>query len=91
MGQEERSLIVNELKIVDKVFLSIDKDRSVCLTLEKIYKEYSKGHEITFANGGDQKNNSIPEVDICKKYGILLVDNLGDKIQSSSWILKKKI
>ena len=45
--------------------------------------------EIYFANGGDQNNNSIPEKDICNKLGIKLIDGLGDKIQSSSWLLKK--
>ena len=82
MDEEERLLIVNELNIVDKTFMSIDQDRSVCLTLEKLYKEYSKNYQIIFANGGDQNNNSIPEVSICKKYGISLIDGLGEKIQS---------
>ncbi len=90
MDEEERLLIVNELNIVDKTFMSIDQDRSVCLTLEKLYKEYSKNYQIIFANGGDQNNNSIPEVSICKKYGISLIDGLGEKIQSSSWVLKKR-
>ena len=43
---------------------------------------------IFFVNGGDQNNDSIPEVKICKKLGIKLIDGLGDKIQSSSWLLK---
>lgn len=89
MEQHERLLIVNELKIVDKCILSIDRDAAVSLTLEKIFKEFSNQYDIFFANGGDQNNNLIPEVSICKKYGISLIDGLGDKIQSSSWILKK--
>ena len=90
MNHDERMLLVNELKVVDKVFLSIDNDKTVCLTLEKLYKEYSKDYEIVFANGGDQANKSIPENSICKQYGIELIDGLGNKIQSSSWILKNK-
>ena len=43
-----------------------------------------------FGNGGDQNNESIPERDICKRLKIRLIDGLGDKIQSSSWILKSK-
>tara|TARA_Y100001960_G_C14205120_1_gene601565 strand:+ start:69 stop:497 length:429 start_codon:yes stop_codon:yes gene_type:complete len=89
MDEKERLLIVNELQVVDKTFLSIDQDKSVCLTLEKLHKEYSEEYKILFANGGDQKNESIPEISICNKYGISLIDGLGDKIQSSSWILKK--
>ena len=51
-------LIINELEITDKVFISIDRDRSVCLSLEKIYNEFSSQYHFSFANGGDQ-NNSI--------------------------------
>ena len=89
MDEDERLLIINELKIVDKCILSIDREVSVSLTLEKLFKEYSNQYEISFANGGDQNNNLIPEATVCKKYSISLIDGLGDKIQSSSWILKK--
>ena len=89
MNEDERFIIISELKIVNKAFISIDKDKTVSLTLEKLHKEYSKDYEIYFANGGDQKNNLIPEASICKKYGISLIDGLGEKIQSSSWILNK--
>ena len=88
MLEDERILIVNELKIVDRTFLSIDKDRTVCKTIKMIHSELSPGHELFFANGGDQNNNSSPEVPTCKKLGIKLIDGLGDKIQSSSWLLK---
>ena len=88
MLEDERILIVNELKIVDRTFLSIDKDRTVCKTIEKIFNELSEKYHLCFANGGDQNNSSSPEVPICKKLGIELLDGLGDKIQSSSWLLK---
>jgi cytidyltransferase-like protein len=89
MLEEERKLIVSELKIVDKVFISIDLDRSVCESLTMISKEYSKGNNLFFANGGDQNNKNIPESQLCNKLGIKLLDGLGEKIQSSSWLLKK--
>ena len=88
MLEDERILIINELKIVDKTFLSIDEDRTVCKTIEKIFNELSEKYHLCFANGGDQNNSSSPEVPICKKLGIELLDGLGDKIQSSSWLLK---
>jgi len=88
MLEDERVLIVNELAITDKVFLSIDTDRTVCKTIKKIHNVYSKDYELFFANGGDQNNDSIPERSTCKSLGIDLVDGLGDKIQSSSWLLK---
>jgi cytidyltransferase-like protein len=88
--EDERMLIINELKIVDKTILSIDKDRSVCKTIEQIHKDYSDDYEFSFANGGDQNNQSIPEFAICQKLGINLIDGLGNKIQSSSWLLNKR-
>lgn len=88
MDQEERMIILKELKVIDEVFLSIDTNRSVSNTIEKIYKEFSNEFILLFANGGDQKNDSIPESLVCKRYGIKLIDGLGDKVQSSSWILK---
>jgi cytidyltransferase-like protein len=87
--EDERTFIVSNIKSVDKVYLSIDQDRTVCETIKFIYADLSADYEIAFANGGDQNNNSIPEVYICQKLGIDLIDGLGDKIQSSSWLLKK--
>ena len=89
MLEQERVLIVKELAVVDQVILSTDKDTTVCVTLEKIHQDFSKNFELFFANGGDQNNKSIPEVSICQKVGIGLLDGLGAKIQSSSWLLKK--
>ena len=89
MLENERILIISELKIVDSVILSIDQDRSVCATLEKISKEYSDKYDLFFANGGDQDTKSSPETPLCKKLGIGIIDGLGDKVQSSSWLLKK--
>ena len=86
-GEEERIIIVSNIKAVDQAILSVDKDRTVCATLEKIVNEYGDGFEFAFANGGDQNNETIPERLICEKKGIALIDGLGDKIQSSSWLL----
>ena len=38
---------------------------------------------------GEDLNDTIPERPVCEKMGIALIDGLGDKIQSSSWLLKK--
>jgi cytidyltransferase-like protein len=87
-GESERVFIVSNIKSVDQVFLSIDEDRTVCSTIQLIYKQLHHEYELAFANGGDQNNNSIPEVPICQDLGMALLDGLGDKIQSSSWLLK---
>ena len=90
MKEKERLLIVESISLTDKVFLSIDHDKTVSKTIEMISKKYSDEYEFYFGNGGDQNNESIPESEICKQLKISLVDGLGDKIQSSSWILKSK-
>ena len=88
--EHERIFIVSNIKSVNKAILSIDQDRTVCLTIEKIADEYGEDYLLSFANGGDQNNDTIPEKPICEKLGITLVDGLGGKIQSSSWLLNKK-
>ena len=88
-NEAERLFIVSNIKAVDKAILSIDKDRTVCATLEKIAADYGAAYDLAFAKGGDQNNESIPERPTCSKVGIALIDGLGDKIQSSSWLLKK--
>ena len=87
--EEERVIIVSNIKAVDRVYLSVDQDRTVCQTITKIAEELGDTHDLAFANGGDQNNQSIPEVPVCQKLGVTLIDGLGDKIQSSSWLLKK--
>ena len=88
MDEKERQLIIGELRVVDKVYLSIDKDKSVSKTIQKIYNELKNEFELFFANGGDQDNNSILESKVCKELNIKMIDGLGSKVQSSSWLLK---
>ena len=83
MQCDERIKIIEEFKCVDYVIKSIDSDRTVCETLRNIEP---KPH--FFCNGGDQNNNTIPEGPVCEERGIELRDGFGDKIQSSSWLIK---
>ena len=89
MLEDERLIIVRAIGIVDKAFISIDKDKTQCATLGDLADKFSSEYELYFANGGDQNNDSIPEVSVCRDKGIGLLEGLGDKIQSSSWLLKK--
>lgn len=82
MPAEERAKIIQELACVDEVFISVDKDRTVCESLRAV-----KPH--VFANGGDRHNYEIPEAVICRELGIEIVDGLGEKIQSSSELIKR--
>jgi len=88
--EEERLLIVSNIKAVDKAILSVDKDRTVCDSIRKIAEQYGTHYELAFANGGDQNNDTIPEIPVCKELGVELIDGLGDKIQSSSWLLETR-
>jgi len=89
MDENERLEIIRALKVVDKAFISIDRDSTQCKTLSTISNFFSYDYSLSFGNGGDQTNESIPETKTCKELGIKLIDGLGDKIQSSSWLLKK--
>jgi D-beta-D-heptose 7-phosphate kinase/D-beta-D-heptose 1-phosphate adenosyltransferase len=87
--EAERCFIVSNIKSVDHCILSVDEDRTVCKTIEKIARDFGADYDLSFANGGDQNNDTIPEKPICDQMEISLIDGLGDKIQSSSWLLKK--
>lgn len=87
--EKERLFIVENLRLVDKCFLSIDKDRTVVESIKMIFNQFGNEYNLAFANGGDQNNDTIPETPICKELGIELIDGLGTKIQSSSWLLNK--
>lgn len=89
MQEDERLIIVNAIGIVDRVILSIDKDKTQCATLSHLAKKFGTDYKLHFANGGDQNNDICPEREVCEKSGIDLIDGLGDKIQSSSWLLNK--
>ncbi len=88
-GEEERLIIVSNIKAVDFAFLSIDNDRTVRESIRSLHEKYGHEYQLAFANGGDQNNDTIPERPVCEALGIELLDGLGDKIQSSSWLLKK--
>ena len=89
MDEDERLIIVKAIGIVDKALVSMDKDKTQCATLRFLANEYGTEYDLFFANGGDQNNDSIPEVAVCIKMNIGLLEGLGEKIQSSSWLLKK--
>jgi len=76
MKEDERCKIMESFKVVDRVVLSIDTDRTVCETLRMVKPDF-------FVNGGDQ-NNDCPEATVCEELSIKMTDGLGEKIQSSS-------
>tara|TARA_E500000331_G_scaffold322061_1_gene336701 strand:+ start:360 stop:764 length:405 start_codon:yes stop_codon:yes gene_type:complete len=77
MSESDRLEIVKSIIWVDDAIISIDKDGTVCKSIEFIKPDI-------FANGGDRKNKEIPESKICNNLGIKMIDGLGEKIRSSS-------
>jgi len=81
MPVEDKKAILESIAHVDEVFISVDDDSSVCKSLKVV-----KPH--IFAKGGDRFSYEIPEAKICEELGIKIVDSLGDKVQSSSELIK---
>ena len=80
----DRALILNELRTVDTVVVSIDTGRGISETL-KIVKPH------IFAKGGDRNLTDLPEeeIEVCKEIGCEIVCGVGggrnEKSHSSSW------
>ena len=77
MSEQDRFKIISSLKCVDEVIISIDKDKSCCESLRLVNPDI-------FAKGGDRFANEVPEKIVCDELNIKIVDNLGEKIRSSS-------
>lgn len=92
MNEDERKLVIETLKPVDWAVVSIEtENRLVDKSIKLIHELYKDEFQnFIFSNGGDQTEHTIAEGDICKTLGIKMVFGLGDKIQSSSWLLKDK-
>lgn len=89
MPEEERIEIVKALRYADDVVLAIDKDGFVAESLELVAKKYPG--DLYFAKGGDRNMGNLPEseINVCQKYNIKIINGVGgDKIQSSSWLIK---
>jgi rfaE bifunctional protein nucleotidyltransferase chain/domain len=81
MPLQERMRIISSLKFVDEVVASVDRDSTVRKSIEIVKPDI-------FAKGGDRFSGEIPEKEICDSLGIEIIDGLGEKIQSSSDLVK---
>ena len=103
MDEEHRARIVRSLKVVDKVFVSIDKDESVAQTLRFIVKRikderggglkgFFRNDQYLFFNSGDREPNNynIKEVAICDSLYIRQVFLPMKKVYSSSELKEEK-
>lgn len=88
MIDEERKIVLESIRYVDKAMVAVDTERTVNESIKFIMNELgSEFNQYIFANGGDQNRSTIGETKLCEELGIELADGLGDKIQSSSWLL----
>lgn len=85
--QDYRMRVVGAIRGVDRVFLAIDEDWSVCESIQMIDREikniYGPDVKVIFGKGGDRFAGNIPEVEVCKALGIEIRDWLGAKIDNS--------
>lgn len=98
MDERERAFIMSNLKSVDWVYIMNPKESSDDTAIDFIESartKYIQEHGnlpkgvMAFGNGGDRTETTTPENDTCTSYGIESVWGLGDKVQSSSWLLEK--
>jgi len=100
MSEKERAFIMDNIKGVDWVYVMNPKnnqDTTAVDFIEMARRKYIREHGelpkgvMAFGNGGDRVAGGVPPVeeDVCSTWGIDLVWGLGDKVQSSSWLLDK--
>ena len=98
MKEQERAFIMSNLKAVDWVYIMNPKSSGDNTAIDFIdearLKWIKEGRgelkgNMAFGNGGDRTETTTPENDVCNSYGIASVWGLGDKVQSSSWLLEK--
>ncbi len=90
MPLKERKEILEALEAVDRVIItnhpSNPQDMSVCEELRELAPNI-------FANGGDRKEDNVPEAKVCAEIGCEMVFNVGEggKVQSSSWLVAEYV
>ena len=89
LGWLDRASIISELKMVSEVIHFDDSDNTAINAIIKVMTKYPNSH-VVFANGGDRGKDNIPEMQfeserVSYEFGI----GGNDKMNSSSWILKK--
>ncbi len=89
MDEVHRCFIMQEIRDVDKVVLSIDTDRTVCETLRSIRNSYPEDL-LDFYNSGDRSTPDATEpaeVKVCRELAIKYVAIPMLKVYSSSVLL----
>lgn len=95
MPEGERKYILSMLKPVNQVMCSFHQPNTKRMSVENEIEtlvDINPKHTFIFANGGDRKEDNIPEYKMCDMLGVEMVFGVGgDKIQSSSELVKKAV
>ena len=99
MDEKERAFVMSNLKNVDWVYIMNPQDHlddTAIDFIEAARRKFMRDNSSTlpkgvmaFGNGGDRTQTTTPENDVCNTFGIDSVWGLGEKVQSSSWLLEK--
>jgi len=98
MKEDERKFIMSSLRDVDYSYVMHPRthtDKTAIDFIDHSRLKYIREHGelpngvMAFGNGGDRTETTTPENDVCNSYGIDSVWGLGEKVQSSSWLLEK--
>tara|TARA_Y100000310_G_C20583130_1_gene764001 strand:+ start:741 stop:1163 length:423 start_codon:yes stop_codon:yes gene_type:complete len=88
MPFEERRGILENLRMIDLVFRSVDEDETVCESLREL-RRFRPMDALFFCNGGDRTDGTnTPEHLVCAELDMHTIYGLGEKIQSSSWLIQ---
>ena len=91
MSFKDRSALIQELGVVDRVISFDDSDDSACGAIYKTMATHGDV-KIIFANGGDRTNTTTPEYKIYNDFSnVEFAFGVGgeNKMNSSSWILEE--
>ena len=84
IDEADRLRIVKALRAVDEAVIAIDHDGAVSESIAAIADSHPD-HDIIFGNGGDRESGAVvPETDVCDRYGITMVFDLGGNTKADS-------
>lgn len=90
MNWAERAEILKAFEYVDEVIPFGDLDDTAIELLVRVRNLYPEC-SISFGNGGDRTEKTVPEKGFCDAYNIKMEYNVGGgKVQSSSELIKNK-
>ena len=90
IDEADRLRIVSALAVVDHAMLAVDDDGTVCASLEAVARRFPD-HVLVFGNGGDRVADNVPESEVCERYGIEMVFEVGgaEKADSSTRLIEE--